>query len=221
MKIAKSIVPRPLIEYISYRRRAQFVRDYRSRRETEIARWIAEGKRGNPPHAVKQDYVRKYAKEFDARILVETGTYLGQMIYAMKDDFEALVSIELSEELHGNAVRLFKRYRNVKIVQGDSGKILLSVLEGIHQTCLFWLDGHSSEGITKKGESSTPIVGEIGFIKEHATRNGIEHVILIDDARNFNGTDDYPRIDVFENLVKALFPDYAFEIHDDIIAIHK
>ena len=44
-----------------------------------------------------------------------------------------------------------------------------------------------------------------------------DHVIVIDDARKFDGTDDYPtRERVFE-LLRRINPDYDIRIVDDMI----
>src|SRR5436190_6339757 len=55
------------------------------------------------PHTVKRRVVRDYAKRYGARTLVETGTYLGDMIAAMAGSFETLHSIELSDEFYAKA----------------------------------------------------------------------------------------------------------------------
>jgi hypothetical protein len=43
-----------------------------------------QGKPVPPPHFVKQSVVRKYAKKFRIEVLVETGTYHGAMVEAMR-----------------------------------------------------------------------------------------------------------------------------------------
>ncbi len=48
----------------------------------------------------------------------------------------------------------------------------------------------------------------------HELRN---HVVLIDDARGFNGTHDYPRIDDLRDTVLKLRPDLTFTVEHDII----
>jgi hypothetical protein len=49
-----------------------------------------------PPHIVKQQTLRSYSKKFGLNILVETGTLHGDMVEAMKKDFERIYSIELN-----------------------------------------------------------------------------------------------------------------------------
>ena len=46
------------------------------------------------------------------------------------------------------------------------------------------------------------------------------HVILIDDARLFNGTDDYPTLEELEALVHSFRPDYQVYVRHDAIRAH-
>src|ERR1051325_2291173 len=55
-------------------------------------------------------------------------------------------------------------------------------------------------------------------IPSHPVR---EHVILIDDARCFDGTHDYPTIDELRRAVLNIRPDWLFETANDIIRDHR
>lgn len=57
------------------------------------------GKPIPPPHLIKQETVKEYAHKFSIDILIETGTYLGDMVFAMKDVFSQIYSIELDSDL--------------------------------------------------------------------------------------------------------------------------
>jgi len=48
---------------------------------------------------VKQRTVEHYGKTFFLQVLIETGTYQGDMVEAMKDIFDKIFSIELKREL--------------------------------------------------------------------------------------------------------------------------
>jgi len=183
-----------------------------------IRQWVLRGKPVPPPHAVKRREVKTYAQQHACRILVETGTFLGEMVSAMRPHFARIVSIELSPKLFRRAQRKFASDRRVSIIQGDSGKVLSSVLKEIAEPCLFWLDGHYSEGITAKGDRETPILQELEHIFQHPVEN---HVILIDDARCFNGTRDYPTLAQLERFMRERRPGWQFEVSDDIIRFHK
>jgi hypothetical protein len=82
---------------------------------------------------------------------------------------------------------------------------------------LFWLDGHYSAGITAQGNSDTPVMIEVEAILEHKITG---HVILIDDARCFNGTQDYPTLDELRELFVRARPGYEFSVLNDVIRIH-
>lgn len=148
--------------------------------------------------------------------LIETGTYLGSMVNAMKGEFDEIVSIELDEQLSEMARRRFARYGHISIIQGDSAKILPKLLLGRENPCLFWLDGHYSGGITAKGARETPIVQELLEILRHPVDG---HVVLVDDAREFNGERDYPTLSEIRRLVSEQWPNWKFEVENDIIRI--
>lgn len=164
----------------------------------------------------KQKTVMEYAKAFDTDILIETGTYLGDMVYAVASNFKEIYSIELDEKLARAAHNRFKRRNNVHIVSGDSSKMLPALLLKMGRPCLFWLDAHYSGGITAKGGQYTPVMHELGLIFNHPVKN---HVILIDDAGSFTGKDNYPTIEEVVNLLKELAPQYSLEAKDNIIRI--
>jgi hypothetical protein len=183
----------------------------------EIIRdWLKEGKPIPPPHVYKQLVVINKREEYKLKTLIETGTYLGDMVYACHSHFEQIYSIELDKTLAFKAQERFKKFKHIKILQGDSSDELLAILSEINSPVLFWLDGHFSEGITAKGKLNTPILQELAHIFNHHVKN---HVILIDDARCFNGTDDYPTLEELKSIVDIQIPILNFEVKDDIIRI--
>ena len=116
-----------------------------------LSAWERQGRPVPPPHAFKQKVVLQYARQFDLRVLVETGTYLGEMVDAMRTAFGRVYSIELDQELYWRAVQRFAGRGSVTIVQGDSSKVLPQLLAELAEPVLFWLDGHYSAGVTAKG----------------------------------------------------------------------
>jgi hypothetical protein len=192
------------------------------RHQKELYTWIERFRPCPPPHLVKQSVVKEYAKRFSVETLVETGTYLGFMVRATKDTFRRIYSIELEETLYRRAVKKFSGFNHVTILQGDSGEVLSRLLETLGEPCLFWLDAHHSSGATfktGKGKVMTPIVSELEQILAHSKAE--RHVILIDDAREFTGENDYPTIDELRELVSRVKPEFVLEVQDDIIRIHK
>ena len=189
------------------------------RRDLEARRaWEKQGRPSPPPHIIKEELIRDYAKTFYMQILIETGTYLGDMVHAMKKSFSRIVSFELDQTLATQARERFANDNHIEIVQGDSGKLLGEVLANINEPCLFWLDGHYSGGITAKGALETPIKNEVAAILSHPVDG---HVILIDDARCFTGENDYPTINELQNFVAERKPNHKFSLEHDVIRIHK
>lgn len=180
--------------------------------------WGKRGKPVPPPHLVKQMTLKEYAKKFNLHIFVETGTYRGDMVNAVKDVFDEIFSIELGPELCQKARKRFADAKHVTILLGDSGEALKDVLTQITKPCLFWLDGHYSAGITARGNKETPVEQELAHIFNHPMAH--DHVILIDDAQYFTGQGDYPGIQPLKELAKSAGFD-GFEVKDDMIRIWK
>lgn len=183
-----------------------------------IARWEAEGQPAPPPHAVKRRNILRYRDELGLKILVETGTYKGDMVEAMKGEFEQVYSIELADHFYEAAVERFKGDANVEILHGDSGQVVQKLLPRLNQPSLFWLDGHYSAGNTARGDKDTPVMEELEHI---FSVPDIRCAILIDDARCFEGDSDqvYPSTDEVRALVAKHRPDWKVEVDDDSIRI--
>lgn len=168
------------------------------------------------PHYVKQEIITNCAQQYFLTVFIETGTYMGRMIESLKHNFEIIKSIELSEYLAFRAQKKFVNYPNIEIIQGDSGKKISAILKKLNQPALFWLDGHFSGGVTAKAEIETPILDEVKKILDHPIKS---HVILIDDARLFNGKRDYPTHDELKNLISEHSTNFVYEVNNDIIKI--
>jgi len=179
--------------------------------------WEKIGRSSPPPHVVKEHLIRDYAGTFNTGILIETGTYLGDMVYAMRKSFSKILSFELDQSLYEQARRRFAADRHIEIIHGDSGQLLPQYLTNINERCLFWLDGHYLGGITARGELDTPIKRELEHIFAHAIS---DHVILIDDARCFTGQNDYPTLDELRELVSERTQGWQFSVEDDVVRIH-
>ncbi len=160
---------------------------------------FGKNKRKKETHEAKVNHILNQQKLYNSRILIETGTYLGDTINRVKDSFEKIYSIELSESLFRRAKKRFSNTPRIFLFKGDSGKILGDVIKKTSgKNLLFWLDGHYSGGITQKGETDTPIIQEIKLIMESGCENS---TILIDDASDFNGTNGYPTIETIKDLL--------------------
>ena len=167
-----------------------------------------------PSHWEKATVVKRFRKKYGLTVFVETGTYQGAMIKAINGLFKNIVSIELGKELFEKAKQTFSRDRHIDIQYGDSGALLPSIISQLDAPALFWLDGHYSGGSTSKGSLNTPIRQEIQAILASPIKH---HVVLIDDARCFDGQDDYPTLGEIHSWLNGT--NYRLRVAWDIIRI--
>jgi hypothetical protein len=177
-------------------------------------KWHLAGRPLPAPHAVKEAILRDYAIRYKTSVLVETGTLWGDTIAETRTVFEELYTIELSRPLWERATMRFRGDPSIHTFLGDSAAVLPEVLGKLDRPALFWLDGHSSGGPTSRGDLNTPIIQEVELVLSHSVTG---HTLLIDDARCFNGTEDYPRLDDFRKTLARLAPQYDFAVETDII----
>jgi len=182
----------------------------------EYLDWKRRGGTGAPPHFVKQRTLREVAARHGLRTLVETGTYRGDMVAAMRPFFDRIVSIELGESLARAATARFAGDPRVTILEGDSARVLPRVLEELGGPALFWLDGHFSGGETARGPVDSPLVAEFEAILSSRERR---HVVLIDDARLCDGKHGYPTLEALRALVAAHRPEWSVALRDDILRL--
>jgi hypothetical protein len=164
------------------------------------------------PHAVKVETVLGAARRHGLRVLIETGTFEGEMARKCRHAFRSIVTIELDEALAHAATQRLAPYKNVRVVQGDSGARLPEILAQIQEPALLWLDGHYSGTGTARGDQETPLEEELHAIARHGER----HVVLIDDARLL-GTGDYPTKDRVLEILRRSQSGLSARIEDDIM----
>jgi hypothetical protein len=181
----------------------------------EIRNWKERGKPAPPPHRIKQKVIEKFKNNFDINVFVESGTYKGDMVYAMKDKFQKIFSIELSTDLWKHSVERFINEKHITILQGDSGKLLVDILPKFNEKAIFWLDGHYSAGDTARGDKDSPIIEELTAI----FNSNFNHILLIDDARCFNGSDGYPTIKELSKFILSKNSHSKIKVKDDIIRV--
>ncbi len=188
----------------------------RKQQKRTLATWKQNGKPMPPPHLIKQAHIREIADRFQLETLVETGTFYGDMVEAMRPHFKTIYSIELSKALYRRAACRFHRYPNIHITQGDSAIELKAIVAHLDQPALFWLDGHYSDGITARGAQDTPIYEELIHIFNSPVTG---HAILIDDARCFGAYPTYPSKDEISSFIRKHVPDCILDEHHDCIRI--
>lgn len=183
--------------------------------QRRLARWEKAGRPVPPPHIVKQMTIHSYREQYGIQVLVETGTFLGDMIEAQRQFFKKIYSIELGVELWKKAVKRFDRFNHITILQGDSGAVLRQVVPQLTESAIFFLDGHYSAGETAKGDKECPIYEELNAIFE----SKLGHILLIDDARCFIGEGDYPTISDLSSFILKHRPEAKIETKDDTIRV--
>jgi len=189
-----------------------------TKNQKTIDKWYKNGCPVPTPHIIKQLAIQHYQQISGYNILVETGTFRGEMVEAQLNYFKQIFSIELSEKLWQSADNKFRSNNHVSILFGDSGKVLKDVMTQLDAPAIFWLDGHYSAGETAKGETECPIYEEIDAIFSDKRFN---HILLVDDARCFNGTGDYPSVENLTKHIQSKDPYYKLEVKDDIIRYTK
>lgn len=187
---------------------------WRDRRE--CARWHGAGRPQPTPQAYKRILIHDMAVRFGQKVLVETGTNYGHTVSSAIGTFDTIYSIELDEALWQSAATRFARHPQVRLRRGDSALELVGILSELSQPALFWLDAHYSGAGTARGALDSPIMQELAAISRHPVR---DHVLLIDDARMFDGTDGYLTIDACRETAAAWWPTHEFDVTDDVIRI--
>lgn len=152
--------------------------------------------------------ILEYAGMFGCKNFVETGTGGGDTLDAVYPYFEHCYSVELSDKLYRDVQARFANAPTVELFHGDSGEILplMSILKG---TTLFFLDAHYSGPGTVQGSKETPILAELQSLLGAAKFN---HVILIDDYKDFVNNGAYPKPDKLKEFVNGLRPGLSFEV---------
>jgi hypothetical protein len=155
---------------------------------------------------------------------VETGTYRGRTARSLASVFQAVVTIELSAELHEQAVGALRDVPSITPLLGHSAQVLRDVSEPATPT-LFYLDGHWSGGVTAGEEDECPVLEELAAIGSGHE----DDCVVIDDARLFTSAPPPPHerdawpllIDVFD-AIRARRPDHIVTVlADQVIAVPR
>jgi hypothetical protein len=192
----------------------------RLRNERRYLEAIRRGEYAHPPQSVKMAVITRNVPEPRPRVFVETGTYHGETVAAMKVLYASVISIEIDETLYQKACARFAGDANVRIVHGDCVQELPAILASLHEPAVFWLDGHYSGAGTGKGELEDPILVSLDQIATHSVK---DHVIFIDDARTFDGREGGPDLLGILSRLKKINSRYSLRIQSDVIvaAVHS
>lgn len=164
------------------------------RSATQIYRWALAGMPSPPPPAIKRRLIHRYLEDYGFTTFIETGTFKGDTLASVAATGIRSISVELSHEYFDRANQRFAGRSNVELHHGDAGDVLPRIVALLQEPALFWLDGHYSAGGTAHGALASPISAEIRCILDSPVEG---HVVLIDDAADFNGTGGYPELGHF------------------------
>jgi hypothetical protein len=171
------------------------------------------------PHLVKQRALLEYARKYGLRTLVETGTYYGEMVAALKTSFDRVDSVESVPELARAAARKFKSHPHVRIFEGESQNVIPQILASLTEPALFWLDAgyYTWDGLDRDKQR---LAMELEAILNDRI---LSHVVLIDDASTLKfrvGNNPEPsNIRERQENLSGAFPTRQVDIRNDIVRI--
>jgi hypothetical protein len=177
--------------------------------------WKLRGEPLRSPHLLKQRAVREYADRYGLRVLVETGTYYGEMVAAMRQRFDEIYSIEYDHALAVRAAQKFARWNHIHILEGDSQQKIPEILATLIRPALFWLDAGYYGWAGLQGDKQRLTV-ELDSILQHKIK---DHIILMDDARGLSGENGAPTVDQVQQHIESAFPGRKVEVKHDIMRI--
>jgi hypothetical protein len=177
--------------------------------------WKLRGEPLRSPHLVKQRAVQEYADRYSLRVLVETGTYYGEMVAAMRQRFDEIFSIEYDHPLAEQAQKKFSRWPHIHILEGDSQKKIPEILATLTKPALFWLDAGYYGWAGLQGDKQRLTV-ELDSILQHSIKS---HIILMDDARGLSGQNGAPTVEQVKQHIESTFPGRRVSVKHDILRI--
>ena len=164
--------------------------------------------------------------------------------------FEKLYTIELSEDICRVASKRYKLFmehdgdlskfnlhtdekdkffsgseyyfdNKLKLICGDSPKVLEDILLNIDEPVCCWLDAHAGASKYARGDCDVPLLKELDVISNHHIKN---HIIAIDDAHMFgtqqldsngNITCDYSEVpyELVKDKIKNINQNYDVGIY--------
>jgi len=180
-----------------------------------LAKWLIRFCPPRLPDIVKRRTVADFAVRYKLDTFVESGTYLGATVEHLSRYCKFIYSVEYQERLYKRAVERFANRPNIRILHGSGSDLIPLILKEIDRSALFWLDGHFAAGTTQPGEEACPVKDELREILQHR----LDHVILIDDASDFQGQLGYPTVEEVERTVRSLRPNMKTNVAKNIIRI--
>jgi len=171
------------------------------------------------PHSYSKfrqiDAVRK---KTGARMMIETGTYLGVTARRCSHTFEKVYTIELDPALHAQASSWLSVRPNVEVILGDALEKLPTVLarDDVDDVLVF-LDGHFSGGVTALGDHPEPAVLEIEVLAKYQDKI---RAVIIDDFRCFGVDPGWPKkSELIASIERSLGDRFDMSVHIDQVVL--
>jgi hypothetical protein len=165
------------------------------------------------------------ASQLDLAVFIETGTYKGDSVAAVRPLFRELHTCELSPELHAAATLRFNDDPAVHCHLGSSPD-RLRALAAAHgrRPVMYWLDAHWCSAVHAVGqESQCPLLEELAAIAPLHP----ESVVWIDDARYFMApptapleTKGWPTFQQVIDRLRSLSPAHQLVVANDTLLFH-
>jgi len=174
----------------------------------------------NPYSFSKFRQLKALGRRSGAKVLIETGTYLGNTAMRCSRVFDRVITIELDPELFRQSQAYLSRRSNVECLEGDALKLLPMVLDrpDVNDAMVF-LDGHFSGGVTAHGELAEPACEEIEVLArfKHKLRS-----FIVDDFRCFGTDKGWPRkSELIASIEKHFGDQMDLTVHMDQVLVWK
>ncbi len=165
--------------------------------------------------------VRELTEEMPLKVFVETGTYQGDSVAAVRPFFKVLHTVELDADLYEGAAERFRNADGVHVHHGDSARILRKLKPELERRAvLYWLDAHWCGPEIEGKPRGSPLVKELKAIG----RLSKSDVVLIDDARLFMApppppadADEWPTLGEVLSSLSSLSSVHELIVIDDVI----
>ena len=173
----------------------------------------------NPHSWSKYRQLKAVGKRTKAKMLLETGTFLGNTSMRCSKVFDRVITIELDPDLHSRAKEFLSSRENVECILGDATQKLPEVLSRDDcKDAVIFLDGHFSSGETAHGDVPEPaceLLSSLAQFKEKILG------IVVDDFRLFGVESGWPRKSELLQSAEEHFSGYRLAVHLDQLLIEK
>lgn len=165
------------------------------------------------------------ATRLDLAVFIETGTFAGDSVAAVRPFFRQLHTCELSPELHAAATRRFADDPAIHCHLGPSPDRLRTLaVTHAGRPVMYWLDAHwCSADHTAGQESQCPLLEELEAIAPLHP----ESIVWIDDARYFMAPPPapleargWPTFQQVLDRLRSLSADHHLMFANDTILFH-